>query len=398
MALAGLGLPMVGYQLASKQTALIDRNIFMLSVWSGLVSLMGWFSITSNNTPDTAYANYIVSMWVWLSAAYTVVTYAKTIHGYISVELLIRYLLVVCVSQCVLALIIDAYPNVKEFVDQYIQQGQDFLNQNNVHRLYGIGASLDIAGSRFAALLVMIAYLVIKVCKNGSKSCIPFYLISFFLIAIIGNMIARTATVGLILAVAYWIYASKVHTFKLDTDYSILWKWLIVILFFTLIIALFFYNFVPGAEEKFRFAFEGFFSMVEKGEWSVSSNDKLKTMYVFPESIKTWLIGDGYFSNPKDVDPYFTGKIIGGYYMGTDVGYLRFIFYFGLIGLIAMFMVIFKAGYYCMKSLSQYKMMFILLLMVNYLVWFKVSTDIFLVFALFLMVGIKNEESKLLEQ
>ena len=129
----------------------------------------------------------------------------------------------------------------------------------------------------------------------------------------------------------------------------------------------------------------------------VSSNDRLKGMYVFPETLKTWLIGDGYFSNPRNIDPYFIGKEIGGYYMGTDVGYLRFIFYFGLGGLFAMCMVIYKAGSFCMNNLSRYRDMFLLLLLVNYVVWFKVSTDIFLVFAMFLMVARSEEEDKQLQ-
>lgn len=43
-------------------------------------------------------------------------------------------------------------------------------------------------------------------------------------------------------------------------------------------------------------------------------------MYVFPHSLKTWLMGDALYMDPSG----------SGYYMGTDVGYLRMIFYFGL--------------------------------------------------------------------
>ena len=46
-------------------------------------------------------------------------------------------------------------------------------------------------------------------------------------------------------------------------------------------------------------------------------------MYIFPETIQTWIIGDGYWNNPYG----------SGYYMHTDVGYLRLIYYFGLVGL-----------------------------------------------------------------
>ena len=60
-------------------------------------------------------------------------------------------------------------------------------------------------------------------------------------------------------------------------------------------------------------------------------------MVVFPDNWVTWLIGDGYAANPMDktlsfFDPYYTGPIYHGYYKGTDIGYLRYIFYFGLVG------------------------------------------------------------------
>ena len=140
-----------------------------------------------------------------------------------------------------------------------------------------------------------------------------------------------------------------------------------------------------------HFAFEGFFSLFETGKWEVGSNEKLMSMYVFPESLKTWMIGDGYIVNPITIDPYYTGDIYDGYYMGTDVGYLRFIFYFGLIGLIAFSVFIYKSYVVCCKRFVDYKDLFLLLLMLNFIVWLKVSTDIFLIFALFLMMP-KNEE------
>ena len=61
-----------------------------------------------------------------------------------------------------------------------------------------------------------------------------------------------------------------------------------------------------------------------------------------------------------------------------------------------MIAVIFKAGKICIKKLARYKVMFILLLLANYVIWFKVSTDIFLVFALFFMV--RQDEEELFDQ
>ena len=77
--------------------------------------------------------------------------------------------------------------------------------------------------------------------------------------------------------------------------------------------------------------------------------------------------------------------------MGTDVGYLRFIFYFGLIGLVAISAVMCKAVFICGRKFEAWRALFLMLLAVNFIVWFKVSTDIFLVFALFLMADREEE-------
>ena len=73
--------------------------------------------------------------------------------------------------------------------------------------------------------------------------------------------------------------------------------------------------------------------------------------------------------------------------MATDVGYLRFIFYFGIIGIV-LFMTFFcKVTQYCIQRLQDYKALCLMFLAINFIVWFKVSTDIFLVFALFLCLN-----------
>lgn len=82
--------------------------------------------------------------------------------------------------------------------------------------------------------------------------------------------------------------------------------------------------------------------------------------------------------------------------MGTDVGYLRFIFYFGVIGLLAFSYFIIKVGQLCMKKSPSIKPLLLMLLLVNFIIWFKVSTDIFLVFALFFCIDEEKQETALM--
>lgn len=157
---------------------------------------------------------------------------------------------------------------------------------------------------------------------------------------------------------------------------------------------IFMYYVDPVFREKIRFGFEGFFALAETGKWQTSSNDVLLNhMIVFPESFKTWLIGDGYCANPSS-DMYYTGPSYHGFYMGTDIGYIRFLFYFGIFGFFSLICFICKAAFICVRRFPLYKDMFLMLLLVNLIIWFKASTDIFLVFAPFLCLSsaLRKEE------
>ena len=133
------------------------------------------------------------------------------------------------------------------------------------------------------------------------------------LIAIVGNMIARTTTVGAIVAIAYWIFSSGFAKLTLNKDNLRIWKYVILTLSILVPVVVYFYNMDKQFHDNIRFAFEGFFSIVETGKWETNSNNILKNMIVFPDNLKTWLIGDGYIENPTFRDPYYVGPNYGGY-------------------------------------------------------------------------------------
>lgn len=392
--LAAMGLLIAGFQLIRRRESKIPSDIFKISLFAALVSLAGLASMTYNGTPDNTYARYILSMWVWLSAAYAACMMIKKVHGKINFELLSNYLIAVCLAQCVIAQVIDASPSFKLFVDSYVNQGQAFLTE--VGRLYGIGANLDVAGSRFAVALILIACLLLSN-DEMTKMETALYVLSYILIAVLGSIIARTTYVGAVVGIIYMVLASKPSNWNVSKrGVDIFWT-IVLLAIVAVPIFTYLYNVNPQVHRMLRFAFEGFFNLVETGEWSISSNEALKTMVVFPETTKTWIIGDGYFNNPIKSDPYFLGEATGGYYMGTDVGYLRFIFYFGLIGLSTFVLFFIKCAQYCAEGFHVSKWIFFSMLIANMVIWLKVSTDIFLVFAVFLCAANMQDEPEQIE-
>ena len=70
MILALFGLFVFLFNLPKRRESGLSSNMFKLTIIAILVSFCGLASITYNNTPDTAYATYIISMWVWVGGAY----------------------------------------------------------------------------------------------------------------------------------------------------------------------------------------------------------------------------------------------------------------------------------------------------------------------------------------
>ena len=137
-----------------------------------------------------------------------------------------------------------------------------------------------------------------QLCQKNSIYKIASYIIAFLIIAIVGNMISRTTTVGVIIALCYFIFL-----LSRNQDNSIVNLSYIAILFVGILICLlpflcYLYQVNTSFHENIRFAFEGFFSLAEKGRWEVHSNEMLKDMYMFPDNLKTWVVGDGYFDKP----------------------------------------------------------------------------------------------------
>lgn len=390
MVMAGVGLIILIVQLARQGQSLINKDIFNLAIMAGIVSLIGFFSVIWNDTPDYTYATYIVSMLVWLSGAYVVIQTIKKFHGHISMELLCNYLIVVCVAQCLIAFAMTQSPSLKAFVDSFL--GSTGFMGKLKDRMYGIGASLDVAGSRFSVILMMIVCLLTKNSAIEKRKYVGLYIIAFVLITVIGSMISRTTSLGAICAIIYLLYVSRIYTLRLDSNMSYIYVWFVGILVVMILLISYGYSTNLAFRENLRFGFEGFFSLVEEGKWDVHSNEMLRNMYIFPDNLKTWIIGDGYFDNPCDTDPYYTGTRWIGYYQNTDVGYLRFIYYFGVAGLIAFSLFMIKTGKVCMNRFASYRSLFFVILLLNFIVWFKVSTDIFLVFALFLCLDKDDDQ------
>lgn len=382
LALSGLCLFVL--QLIKKRYFQLTPNLVMLIGGALGISFFSFVSIVYNDATDMSYVSFVMSMFVWLFAAYAVCKSIGNVHGYLSVKLVCFYFIAVCVAQNVFALLNEFVPLFRNVIDMYvIQESHDYLKA--VERMYGVGAAFDTAGTRFACSLVMLSYYMVSDIRVKIKY-IYAYLLLFIFILVVGSMVARTTLAGAALAFLFLIFKTQ----NFYTDVTNLYSRIIMVLFTILAVLVpivIVLLTTPEFKKLFEFAFEGFYNMVSTGRWQTGSTIELLDMWTkIPSDLKTWVIGDGYFVSPYMTNPYWVGDHRWSYYMGTDVGYLRFIYYFGIIGLLSFIVFFIRCTKICAEFFSEERLLFVLLFFMTLIVWAKVATDLFFVFALFLSI------------
>ena len=356
------------------------RGIIGTILIASLFSLTCLFAAEVNNTTDYSYATYMVTAIVWIAGGYATCFFIRWRHDYASLRIVILYLAAVGTFQCVSAILIDQIPALASVVNSIVEQGNSFLSE--IGRLYGIGASLDSGGVRFCIILILITSLLTtdKSVKENKKLVI-ILLAEFFIITILGSMISRTTSVGAGVCLLLFLMSSGIHRLVIVSGNKILYSSIITISVAAIAIATYLYKVDPYYEDLLRFAFEGFFNWIETGEWSSSSLDKLNAvMWIWPDTTRGWIIGNGLY---------------GSFIYSTDIGYCRFVLYCGLIGLsIFSLYFVYNASVFIYRY-PEYKRLFLALLALTFIVWYKVSTDIFQIYALLYCIdGLRSPEEE----
>lgn len=367
MILAVIGLAWYFLNMVKSHKAEVGKGLLWSIVWACIFSLLCFYSAIYNATYDYTYATYFTSFFVWLFGAYATCECIRGMHGRVSFKLIAGYLVAVAFAQCVFALVIDNSPGFESLVNRFFDLGSEFLKEK--HRLYGIGAALDPAGCRFSVILILLAHLLAKDVRIRKHNwSITWYITAFLFISVVGNMISRTTTVGMVLAVVYFAVATYFARDDEDRGPSRIGLILITMLVVGFIALSYFYNTSPSFHKNLRFAFEGFFNWMETGVWRTDSTDKLNAvMWIWPKTREAWIWGTGLF---------------GGFIYSTDIGYCRFILYCGVVGFSAFCMFFIENAWVLGKQHSSLRLLALFLLILTFTIWIKVATDIFLIYAL----------------
>ena len=124
MIMAGFGVVVFFYRCIRQKSVEIPRYILVSGLLALCFSLWCLFSITAAGTYDTVYVLYIKSFFTWLLGAFGACVVIKWCMDKDDLSTLTRLLTIVCVTQCVLAILID---NVGIIVEKFRLENKEIL-------------------------------------------------------------------------------------------------------------------------------------------------------------------------------------------------------------------------------------------------------------------------------
>lgn len=280
------------------------------------VAIVAFLSIVGNHSSDFYFIKWAIINALYFFGAYFLFQLLKHSFRNFTFERLVDLLVLCAVVQLSLALVMYFSPEVKNVLQPLIHESEIAKEamERAATRMVGFGTHFFLSGTIHAFILIMIAISFTLRKVSLIKSVV--LMLSFIFIAAVGSMMARTTLVGVLFAIVIVLLRRRGKKYFISG-----------LVLSTIIISVASVSFIDligdDMELLFNFGFEAFVKFQETGSFSTSSTDGMLRLYKFPTTWETWLMGDAI---------YEVGK---GYYMNTDIGYCRLIFYFGILGFIA---------------------------------------------------------------
>lgn len=294
------------------------HKAFIFRPFKGGVAIVicSLIAAVGNSTWNFQFVGYFVSMLMIFFAAYLFLSlfplYIKKKDG---LESLLKVYVNAVLVQSFFAVIMFVIPSLGEkLMAIFPVMGSDEIIEHSLgFRLIGLGSAFFGAGVINGLGLITIVYLYLKGYIHNVFKWVIIYIFIFF----VGMMMARTTVIGFTISIFLLLIWKPLNQKEIVKK----WKW-IVILLMAIVIAISFIL-ANASENLINFIFEFFQNYDKTGRLESASTNRMMEMYVWPDNLRTWLIGDGLFNLGED------------YYMSTDVGFMRLIYYGGIPIMIA---------------------------------------------------------------
>lgn len=308
----------------------LDRRFYSVFLWTVPLLLSAWIATAIVNTEyDFSLLTKLLATFLYAFSAIMVVDLIKKATVRFSVYTVLEWMVYAAVVQASLSLVLFLNPDLMNLWLGAVRQSEvaESIAQGSASfRL------MAIAKTQYASMAVMYGialFSAIALAFSGKSNFYKkrkiLYFGSLLLICVAGVLSARTFFLILFLAFFYFCYLLWKRKGVSSILYIVATVGVTVCLFFAGLSTL---ENSAKYGKTYRWAFEWYINLSRTGKLETSSTDDLQNMYIFPDNFRTWLIGDGrlYLDN-------------GAFYMGTDAGYVRNLFYWGLLGTFVYYLI-----------------------------------------------------------
>lgn len=361
-----LGFLLLAIKIYQRKVKLVlSKKLFQFSTLLFLIPLVALISVHVNQTNDIEFIKYPLSISIIIFSSYFVFSILHKYYYKLTFEVISGLVINIVLFQSVIAFIMFLVPDLRDFLLGIQRLSADDVERMTYFfdfRIVGFGVMFFDAGmiNGFALILTgaIIKFYNLQLKQVTSLS------IKFLFILLIGMMMARVAVIGGLLGLILIFYPSRAEktVSRFKRKFLFIFHITIIPVLLVSILLILTPKMDKTLEPLFNFAFEIFINYFEKGSAESASTNRLQEMYIYPDNIKTWVIGDGLW-NASDKS---------GYYMKTDVGYLRLIYYFGLIGL-GNFLVM---QFFLIKNSFKHKLLIYILTLYLLILNLKGFTDL----------------------
>lgn len=305
----------------TRKKMIIDSGAYLKPILILLlpIALLSICTCLINSSDDFYFAKYAFSMVLGYFSVYLFAYLFYRTYGKIDLKILLWYYIAVCVLYVTIALICffnsSIYYTLVEL--QRIETGaESAMNRTEGTRMIGIGANFYTSAVINCLVLIVISLAYVAYDNNIFKRTA--FLVCFAIIGVLGMMMARTAMFGIVIGVIIMligILKSAKNTIRSIVSFA-------VFTFIGSVLLNYFLKLSSDSETLLSFAFEMFENRQSGGQFETHSMLRLYDMWDrLPQDISSWLIGNGRWTEKN-----------GAFYKAVDIGYLRDIWYFGLIG------------------------------------------------------------------
>lgn len=283
--------------------------------------LLSVFHYYYHNSGDPTGIGLLTKLLIYFFSAHFIVHTFLNRLGKGSYQKLYAFIVYATALNGLFVILFYFIPSLSAFASQHLDYTRQLNWLDTGHRMF----DLSLGGGASASFVFALAYLIgiynfhIERCKS--------IFFSLIIIAFATMLMGRTGLYLIILSTfiyfIYLLFSNKIEISKILINILILY-----FLYVCVELTGFFNNISLHLSEMINWAFEIVINYIKYDKAESGTTDAISNMWFYPTTVEHFTYGDGNFGRQDNLE-----------FIPSDIGYVRLIFGYGLLGCILMFSI-----------------------------------------------------------